>query len=264
MAGTRAATTGAAAGAPQNAKVILGSLILVAAVANLNLSVANVALPSIGASFDSSQTALDLIAVGYSLGLAASVLWFGALGDRYGRKRMIVLGMLITIPASLAAGFAPNEGGAVPRARVRRARSGHGVPDDPRPHHCTLVGACPDALHRDVVRARRRRGDAWTADLRPAARVLRMGLGVPHHVATCGAGPVHGQQERAGARERGDGEGRQHRRRPVRDHDRLAGRCPQLHHGAQPADVRGRAVRRCRDRRRAVRPPPEARREPAL
>ncbi len=95
--------------APPNAKVALGTLILVAAVANLNLSVANVALPSIGASFDSSQTTLDLIAVGYSLGLAASVLWFGALGDRYGRKRMIVLGMLITIPASITAAVAPSD-----------------------------------------------------------------------------------------------------------------------------------------------------------
>jgi len=95
-------------GAPPNAKVVLGTLILVAAVANLNLSVANVALPSIGASFDASQTALDLVAVGYSLGLAASVLWFGALGDRYGRKRMIILGMLITIPASITAAFAPS------------------------------------------------------------------------------------------------------------------------------------------------------------
>ncbi len=96
-------------GAPKNAKVVLGSLILVAAVANLNLSVANVALPSIGKSFDSSQTMLDLIAVGYSLGLAASVLWFGALGDRYGRKLMIVLGMSLAIPASLVAGFAPSD-----------------------------------------------------------------------------------------------------------------------------------------------------------
>jgi hypothetical protein len=52
---------------------------------------ANVALPDIGESFDSSQTMLDLIAVAYSLGLAASVLWLGALGDRYGRKLMIVL-----------------------------------------------------------------------------------------------------------------------------------------------------------------------------
>lgn len=94
---------------PPNAKRVLGTLILVAAVANLNLSVANVALPSIGASFDSSQTMLDLIAVGYSLGLAASVLWFGAIGDRFGRKRMIVLGMLITIPASFVAAFAPSD-----------------------------------------------------------------------------------------------------------------------------------------------------------
>jgi len=94
---------------PERAKIVLLSLILVAAVANLNLSVANVALPDIGESFDSSQTALNLIAVGYSLGLAASVLWLGALGDRYGRKLMIILGMLLAIPASIVAGFAPNE-----------------------------------------------------------------------------------------------------------------------------------------------------------
>ena len=53
-----------------------------AAVANLNLSVANVALPTIGRAFNASQTSLNLVAVGYSLGLAASVLWLGALGDR--------------------------------------------------------------------------------------------------------------------------------------------------------------------------------------
>src|SRR5206468_2838416 len=64
----------------------------------------------IGKSFDSSQTMLDLIAVAYSLGLAASVLWFGALGDRYGRKLMIVAGMLLSIPACLVAGFAPSSG----------------------------------------------------------------------------------------------------------------------------------------------------------
>lgn len=98
-----------AGSAPDRAKIVLLSLILVAAVANLNLSVANVALPDIGESFDSSQTALNLIAVGYSLGLAASVLWLGALGDRYGRKLMIVLGMVLSIPASIVAGFAPDE-----------------------------------------------------------------------------------------------------------------------------------------------------------
>jgi DHA2 family multidrug resistance protein-like MFS transporter len=94
--------------APSRAKLVLGSLILVAAVANLNLAVANVALPDIGKDLDATQTGLNLVAVGYSLGLAASVLYLGALGDRYGRKRMLVLGTSLSIPACLVAAFAPS------------------------------------------------------------------------------------------------------------------------------------------------------------
>jgi MFS transporter, DHA2 family, multidrug resistance protein len=95
--------------APKRSVLVLSSLILVAAVANLNLAVANVALPDIGRAFDASQTALDLIAVGYSLGLAASVLYLGALGDRYGRKLMLILGTFLAIPASLLAAYAPSD-----------------------------------------------------------------------------------------------------------------------------------------------------------
>ncbi|MER2225270.1 MAG: MFS transporter, partial [Rhodococcus sp. (in: high G+C Gram-positive bacteria)] len=91
---------------PDRATLVLGTLILVAAVANLNLSVANVALPDIGRAFDASQTQLNLIAVGYSLGLAGTVLYLGALGDRYGRKMLLVTGMALSIPASIVAGFA--------------------------------------------------------------------------------------------------------------------------------------------------------------
>ena len=89
-------------------KLALATLIIVAAVANLNLSVANVALPSIGFAFDASQVQLNLVAVGYSMGLAASVLWFGALGDHHGRKMMLIAGTLLAIPASIMAGFAPD------------------------------------------------------------------------------------------------------------------------------------------------------------
>jgi DHA2 family multidrug resistance protein-like MFS transporter len=95
--------------APQRAGVVLISLILVAGVANLNLSVANVALPDIGRDFDSSQVTLNLIAVGYSLGLAASVLYLGAVGDRYGRKLLLVLGTTLAVPMSLLAAFAPSD-----------------------------------------------------------------------------------------------------------------------------------------------------------
>jgi MFS transporter, DHA2 family, multidrug resistance protein len=47
------------------------------------------------------------VAVGYSLGLAASVLYLGALGDRYGRKAMLALGIALSIPACLLAAYAP-------------------------------------------------------------------------------------------------------------------------------------------------------------
>jgi EmrB/QacA subfamily drug resistance transporter len=99
-----------ASGGPPRGGVVLATLILVAAVANLNLAVANVALPDIGKAFDASQTELNLVAVAYSLGLACSVLYLGALGDRYGRKMMLILGILLSVPACLVAAYAPNVG----------------------------------------------------------------------------------------------------------------------------------------------------------
>ena len=103
---------------PERAGAVLAALILVAAVANLNLAVANVALPDIGKAFDAGQTTLNLVAVGYSLGLAASVLYLGALGDRYGRKMMLLLGM-----GALDPGLAARRAGAVDRGPLRRPRA---------------------------------------------------------------------------------------------------------------------------------------------
>lgn len=94
--------------APPRANLVLLALLAVAAVANLNLAVASVALPEIGEAFVASQTSIDLIAVGYPLGLAASVLYLGAIGDRHGRKMMLVLGMSLVIPTSVLAAWAPN------------------------------------------------------------------------------------------------------------------------------------------------------------
>ena len=94
--------------APQRAGLVLLTLILVATVANLNLSVANVALPEIGSAFSASQVQINLVAVGYSLGLAASVLYLGAVGDRYGRKLLLLIGTALAVPASMLAAWAPN------------------------------------------------------------------------------------------------------------------------------------------------------------
>src|SRR3954451_17360004 len=109
MSAEQVAPVGAATDAPRRAGLVLAALVLGAAVANLNLAVANVALPSIGKAFDSSQTSLNMIAVGYSLGLAASVLYLGAIGDRYGRKLLLMLGIALSIPACLLAAYAPTD-----------------------------------------------------------------------------------------------------------------------------------------------------------
>ena len=101
-------TTTEGSTAPGRQGLVLAALILVAAVANLNLAVANVALPDIGKAFDASQTELNLVAVSYSLGLAASVLYLGALGDRYGRKMMLLIGLVLSVPACLIAAWAPS------------------------------------------------------------------------------------------------------------------------------------------------------------
>jgi MFS family permease len=104
----KAAAGAGVAEAPARAGIALTSLILVASVANLPLAVANVALPDIGIHFDASQTQLNLVAVSYSLGLACSVLWFGALGDRHGRKQMMLVGVLVSVPACFVMAWAPS------------------------------------------------------------------------------------------------------------------------------------------------------------
>ncbi len=89
---------------PARSGLVLAALILAAGVANMNLTIANVALPDIGIQLHASQAGLNLVSVGFELGLSISVLYLGALGDRYGRKGMLILGLALGLPtAALAA-----------------------------------------------------------------------------------------------------------------------------------------------------------------
>ncbi|MFE3329336.1 MFS transporter [Streptomyces sp. NPDC059176] len=82
--------------------------VLGSSMAMLDATVVNVALPHIGDDLDADLAALQWTVNAYMLTLAGLILLGGALGDRYGRRRVFVLGVAWFALASLACGLAPN------------------------------------------------------------------------------------------------------------------------------------------------------------
>lgn len=102
-----AAGDSAQADSPPKSGLVLLALVVGAVVANINLGIANVALPTIGRDLGASQDQLTSVANAFALGLASTVLYLGALGDRYGRKLLFVCGAVMTIPTAFLAAYAP-------------------------------------------------------------------------------------------------------------------------------------------------------------
>jgi EmrB/QacA subfamily drug resistance transporter len=96
---------------------VLLATVLASGMALLDATAVNVALPSIGAELDSSLSGLQWTATGYTLALASLLLLGGALGDRYGRRRVFVVGVVWFAAASLVCGLAQDTGQLV-AARV--------------------------------------------------------------------------------------------------------------------------------------------------
>jgi EmrB/QacA subfamily drug resistance transporter len=83
------------------------SAILAATLMNLlDSTVSNVAAPSIRADLGGSLATLQWIAAGYTLALAVGLLTGGRLGDMFGRKRMLLIGVIGFMAASVACGVA--------------------------------------------------------------------------------------------------------------------------------------------------------------
>ena len=86
---------------------MLAVAVLGSGLAFLDGTVVNVALPEIGRDLDASTATLQWILNGYLLTLASLVLLGGSLGDRYGRRRVFVLGVALFTAASLLCAVAP-------------------------------------------------------------------------------------------------------------------------------------------------------------
>src|SRR6266536_25171 len=76
----------------------------------LDMTVVNVARPHIGRELGATIEGLQWTVTGYTLTLAAFVLLGGALADRYGRRRVFLLGVLWFTASSLLCGLSPNIG----------------------------------------------------------------------------------------------------------------------------------------------------------
>ena len=103
--------------APPTAAVQMGTpagrWVLVATIAGsgmamLDATVVNIALPEIGRSLGTDFATLQWIVNAYTLALASLILLAGALGDRFGRRRVFLIGVAWFALASLLCGLAPN------------------------------------------------------------------------------------------------------------------------------------------------------------
>src|SRR5262245_37842201 len=101
----------------QRKPLILVSLLLSAFAINLDTTIVNVALPTLVRELDASTTQLEWIVDAYNLVFAALVLAAGNLGDRIGRKGVLLAG-LATFGAATVAGGLGNSPGELIAART--------------------------------------------------------------------------------------------------------------------------------------------------
>ncbi|WP_157728146.1 MFS transporter [Actinopolymorpha singaporensis] len=103
--------------------LLLGSFL-----ATANFFVVNVALPTIGRSLHANAAALQLVVAAYSVSYAAALVAGGRLGDRFGRRRMFVTGLVGFAAAGLACGLAGNAWTLTAARLVQGAAAGIFVP----------------------------------------------------------------------------------------------------------------------------------------
>jgi DHA2 family multidrug resistance protein-like MFS transporter len=92
---------------------VLGALVLTILAVSLDLTALNVALPTLATELRASTGDLQWIVAGYTLASATLLLPAGLFGDRYGRKKLLLSGLLIFLAGSVAAMYVTGPGGLI-------------------------------------------------------------------------------------------------------------------------------------------------------
>ena len=117
---------------PASAPWVLAATIIGSAMAFIDGTITNVALPQIQERLGATAVGAQWIVAAYTLFLAALILVGGSLGDHYGRRRIFLLGVGIFAVASVAC--------ALGRGRVKHDRARILQP------YCNRVGTDPYAI----------------------------------------------------------------------------------------------------------------------
>ncbi len=104
----------------------LGALTLAVLAVGLDGTVLSVALPTLATALHASESDLQWFSSGYLLVLAAAMLPMGLLGDRYGRKMVMVASLVLFGAGSAACALAPSAGAFI-AARVLLGLAGAGI-----------------------------------------------------------------------------------------------------------------------------------------
>ncbi len=87
---------------------ILAVTLVVGFMSLLDVTIVNVAIPSIRAGLETSAATAQWIVSGYALTFGLVLVSGGRLGDAYGRRRLMLIGLGAFIVSSAAVGFAPS------------------------------------------------------------------------------------------------------------------------------------------------------------
>ena len=105
-------------------RFVLAATIMGSGMAFIDSAVVGVALPVIGTELGASLPLMQWVVNGYVLVSAALTLIGGAAGDRFGRRRLFIVGIVVFTAASIACGLAP---GAIPLILARIVQGGGGA-----------------------------------------------------------------------------------------------------------------------------------------
>jgi len=101
---------------------VLAATILASSMAFIDGTVVNVALPFLQTNLNATAIGIQWVVEAYALFLSALLLVGGSLGDRYGRRRIFIIGVVVFALASAACGLAAN----IEQLIIARAAQGIG------------------------------------------------------------------------------------------------------------------------------------------